>query len=223
MEVEVEMEKLVWVDDEATAVLSNLDSESIGVYQFLSARFKTYDPAQDELFQFVFRSFYRMDNAGLTTDFKKRFFELMSSARLEGKADVGAIVTELRDYPTLKEKSSLQFSFATKLAATISPNLPIYDSKVASIFGFRAPHHNKIFEARLDANLGFYSKLQTIYGRIIEDDSLRLVRTHFRSKFGCAESEVSEHKALDFILWAAGKHKQRKSKKSQQYTGTPPT
>lgn len=208
----MEMEKLVWVDDKATAVLGELGTEAVTVYRFLSERFKTYDPAQDELFQFVFRSFYRLDSAGLTAAFKKRFFELMSSARLEGRADVGAITTELRDYPNLKGQLSLQFSFATKLAATISPHLPIYDSEVASIFGFRAPHHNKMFEARLDANLSFYSKLQTIYGRIIEDDSLRSVRTQFRSKFGCAESEVSEHKALDFILWAAGKHKRRKSK-----------
>lgn len=208
----MEMGKLVWVDDKATAVLGELSTESVTVYRFLSERFKTYDPAQDELFQFVFRSFYRLDSAGLTAAFKKRFFELMSSARLEGRADVGAITTELRDYPNLKGQQSLQFSFATKLAATISPHLPIYDSEVASIFGFRAPHHNKMFEARLDANLSFYSKLQTIYGRIIEDDSLRLVRTQFRSKFGCAESEVSEHKALDFIIWAAGKQKRRKSK-----------
>ncbi|MFJ7311829.1 hypothetical protein ACIQVE_03505 [Pseudomonas sp. NPDC098747] len=129
----MEMGKLVWVDDKATAVLGELSTESVTVYRFLSERFKTYDPAQDELFQFVFRSFYRLDSAGLTAAFKKRFFELMSSARLEGRADVGAITTELRDYPNLKGQQSLQFSFATKLAATISPHLPIHRGRFAQI------------------------------------------------------------------------------------------
>lgn len=201
----MDMEKLAWIENDAAAILAHLEPESIAVYRFLSQRFKSHDPTNDGLFQFVFRSFYRLDNAGLTADFKKRFFELMSVAKAEGTADIHAISLELREFPTLKGNNSLQFSFATKLAATISPHLPIYDSKVATIFGYRTPYHRKCFEDRLAANLRFHSTLQAIYQRIIDENSFPTVRALFRSKSGASEQEITEHKALDFIFWTAGR------------------
>ena len=63
-----------YIENDADAILQTLSRESIDVYRFLSERFITFDPKDDAVFQFVFRSFYRLDNAGLTPEFKERFF-----------------------------------------------------------------------------------------------------------------------------------------------------
>ena len=65
------------IEQNLDAVLAHLKPESLEVYSFLRARFAEGDIANDGLFQFLFRSFYRLDNAGLSDDFKQDFFRLM--------------------------------------------------------------------------------------------------------------------------------------------------
>lgn len=57
--------------------INKLSTESFDVYGFINDEFKnTEDITKNHLFQFVFRSFYRLDNAGLTQEFKTRYFQL---------------------------------------------------------------------------------------------------------------------------------------------------
>jgi hypothetical protein len=63
-----------YIDTHRDQVIENLDPESIDVYVFLSRRFSEVDISKDRLFRFVFRSFYRMDSAGLTDEFKTEYF-----------------------------------------------------------------------------------------------------------------------------------------------------
>lgn len=106
---------------------------------------------------------------------------------------------------TLRGHQSLQFSFATKLAATVNPRLPIYDKEVASVFQFRAPYTYKPFERRLAEYLGFHECQKQLYEQIVNNGLLNAARAQFRKRFACSEEEVSEYKVIDFILWAAGK------------------
>ncbi|GGP26837.1 hypothetical protein [Silvimonas amylolytica] len=193
------------IETSASLVLDALNKESIDVYRFLSERYLSVDPGADAVFQFMFRSFYRLDNAGLTPKFKQRYFDLMQDAKEAGRADLVSIVKELWKFPNRKGQQSLQFSFATKLAATVDPRLPIYDAEVASLFGFQPPHPSKPFEVRLDTYLSFYCKLRRLYEQTLTNNQLNFTRTLFREKFTCNEAQVSEQKALDFIFWAAGK------------------
>jgi len=112
-------------------ILANLNQESIDVYKFLQAEFSKGDVTKNHLFQFVYRSFYRLDNAGLTPEFKMRYFELMESSRGKQPFDIEIILCELEKFPRIKEKKkgeekgSFQFSFATKLIKPKSRRLPI--------------------------------------------------------------------------------------------------
>lgn len=193
------------IETNANKIVQNIGQESVDVYRFLSNRFCKNDPREDKVFQFVFRSFYRLDNAGLTDEFKMKFFELLSIAKTEQKVDIPTIVRSLFDIPNRKGQASLQFSFATKLAATVESTSPIYDAEVATIFGFRAPYNYKPFDRRLSEYDSFYTKLKTLYQTIIDENRLREAREKFRSQYQCTESEVSETKVLDFIFWSAGK------------------
>jgi len=147
---------LAALKENAQVIVEAVGREAVDVYLFLSDAFARGPVTQNCLFQFVYRSFYRLDNAALTPEFKAEYFECMEDARSGLKVDLAAIVKKLYKLPNLKGQASLQFSFVTKLANTINPNYPIYDAKVAKCFGFKAPANNKPFDTRLQEYLVFY-------------------------------------------------------------------
>jgi hypothetical protein len=44
---------------------------------------------------------------------------------------------------------------------------PIYDRKVASVFGFRVPDNHGTFDLRLEKYMIFYAKVRDIYSEIL--------------------------------------------------------
>jgi hypothetical protein len=118
-------------------IVSGVGQESVDVYRFLGEQFERGSVTENHVFQFVYRSFYLLDRAGLTDAFKKKYFETMEAAR--GKSvDIRSLARAFFDVPNAKGQNSLQFSFATKLAHTIDNTYPLYDAKVATCFLFRA-------------------------------------------------------------------------------------
>jgi hypothetical protein len=86
--------------------------ESIRVYEWLEAH---KEQPENPVFQFVFRSYYRIDSAGLTSAWKVRYFEFLS----QRERSLQTILEGLYHIPTKKKVKSLQFSFATKLLHTL--------------------------------------------------------------------------------------------------------
>lgn len=207
------------INNNAYKIISNLDKESISVYEFLQNRFNNSATHSDHLFQFVFRSFYRLDNAGLSKHFKEAYFSLLEKYK-NGKysADycfvIKDIVYELAKYPTLKQekslssKGSLQFSFATKLLNIISPAAPIYDSEVRMMLGFKDCSYIADFEKRLDRLCEYYKVIQNIYESALKDGSLEPTLIEFNYQFK-EYSNIPSIKKLDFIFWSAGKLKSK--------------
>jgi len=80
--------------------LKKLDAESFHVYNFIKEQFnQSKDINYNPLFQFTYRSFYGLDNAGLTPEFKKRYFELLQEYRTK-PIDLKAICVDLYEYKT---------------------------------------------------------------------------------------------------------------------------
>lgn len=179
-------------------IINGVGIEEVEVYQFLSNRFAKRDPSQDPLFQFVFRSFYRIDNAGLTPDFKDRYFILMSQARQSKSVNLNAILEDLWRFPNRMGQSKLQFSFATKLAATVDASYPIYDSEVARVFNFTQPYNYKPFNKRLAEYLEFYYSLWHFYSKVVGSDQVQLLIDQFHSKYHTSKSEIGEIRAFKF-------------------------
>ena len=193
------------IEANAEQIVQRVGSESVAVYRFLDRSYKERDPQINSVFQFVFRSFYRLDNAGLTDEFKSRYFEILSQAKSASSTSLGEVVRSLFELPNRKGQPSLQFSFATKLVATVDSSLPIYDAEVAAIFGFRAPYNYRPFEQRLQEYQRFYYELQKLFQSIIQNGELKSSRALFRKTYQCTEVEVSESKVIDFLFWSAGK------------------
>jgi hypothetical protein len=178
--------------------------ESVAVYSFLRKNFEQGSVTENPVFQFVFRSFYRMDNAGLTRNFHARYFELMEQSRAS-EPNLRSIIKDLRPIPNRKNQLSLQFSFLTKLAHTVSPERhPIYDSEIAVALEM-SPPYNKEYTKRLDRTLEFYERLQAIYREIADRQTLSEHIRAFRECYSAPVDEIPETKVIDFIFWSAGK------------------
>jgi hypothetical protein len=100
--------------------------ESVCVYEEIMRRYEE-NGVTDLVFRFLFRSFYRLDNAGLTDEWKEEFFSLLKRK----ETNLRTLLDKLHEIPTLRGHNSFQLSFATKLLHTLNPHLPIYDSIVA--------------------------------------------------------------------------------------------
>jgi hypothetical protein len=189
----------------AEAIIDGVGSEAIDVYLFLFDEFARGSIGEHRLFQFVFRSYYQLDSAGLTDDFKATYFECMEEARGSAEVDLAGIVGKLRAIPNRKGQESLQFSFVTKLANTVNPSYPIYDYKVAQCFGFTAPYNYKTWEVRLEEYLDFYGRLRAFYETALATGSMKCFIDRFMSVYAPKACRIPPVKILDFIFWAAGK------------------
>ena len=56
-------------------IISNISRESVDVYLWLRDEYKKGNIKNNTVFQFVFRSYYRLDRAGLGKKLKKRYFK----------------------------------------------------------------------------------------------------------------------------------------------------
>lgn len=183
-------------------VVNNIADETIAVYTFLQERLNQCRVDEDHVFKFMYRSFYRLDNAGLGAKIKTRYFELMREV-VDGRSlDLKYLVEELFKVPTEKGQNSVQFSFITKLANTIDVNNPIYDSEVATVFGFKYPTDKGM--RKYDKYIHYYDELKKWVDSVERNPSeVSAALDIFDARF--STHRVPMRKSLDFILWSAGK------------------
>lgn len=197
------------VNAAATQIVLRLGREPLEVYRFLRQRFEHSDATRDSVFQFVFRSFYRVDNAGLTDAFKERYFQILEQTRHVADPDIRQLTLALYEIPNRRGLNSLQFSFVTKLANTINSEIPVYDSEVAAMYGFSPPQPSKTVDLRLDELCEFHQYLREDYNRITRVGALAPAIGELESAYGDALEGIGPTKTIDFLLWAAGKLRDR--------------
>jgi len=192
------------IDEKQDDILSNLDFESIAVYSFLKNVYTKGNILNNLVFQFVFRSYYRLDNAGLSDEIKSRFFELLA----QKQTNLGLILSKLYEIPTLKGENTIQFSFATKLLHTIDNDKPIFDSGVAILTNIKPKGSDR--NTKIRSCIEIYDSLEKLYEELKEDDKIKKLISKFRSKFKVDDEKISDTKVLDFIMWSLGKLKKEK-------------
>jgi len=207
------MKKIVtisnWIELHSKEIIGKLEQESIDVYNFLKNEFAKSNVNCNYLFQFVFRSYYRIDNAGLTPEFKKEYFKILENNRSKMEVEFEKILTKLYHFPNLKGQNTFQFSFVTKMANTINDSIPIYDNEVAKLFSLPRPYQ-KEFEIKLHRYLKQLEIIQNGYNDIREQNLLPKTIKLFDNTFN--DHNLSEAKRLDFIFWSAGKLKKKSNK-----------
>lgn len=207
---EVEADRLITrVKEKTVEIINNLDRESVDVYNFITSEFKKGDVSRNYLFQFVFRSYYRLDNAGLTSEFKSRYFELMEENRENKPVEIEVLLRELEKFPRIKEnktekkKGSFQFSFVSKLINTLDSDIPIYDSKVSKAIIGSSYSPIGEFDDKLTVYSARHELIRKTYAYIIESKSFASIFSDFDKSF--PDNRLSDLKKLDFIFWSYGK------------------
>lgn len=182
-----------------------LSIESFDVYLFLNEEFKnSEDISKNYLFQFIFRSFYRLDNAGLSTEFKYRYFELLQEYRNK-PIDLKKICLDLNEYKTKKGLNSIQFSFTTKLANIINDRYPIYDSEVIRLFDFKQPYYVKDKNEKIEKYLNQYHEIESTTKDLLLNEEIESILNSMDNIFGKSCMKMGKMKKLDTLMWGIGK------------------
>lgn len=200
------MENLLKTITENKEQLLSLNYEkSIDAYLFIQKEFAKGYIVNNKDFKRVYGNFYRLTMAGLTLEWKERYFEI-----LEGKkSDLKKILNELYEIPNRKGQNSIQFSFATKLIHTIDTTKPIFDSLVGAMLGQRAKGKTK--EEKIQSCIDIYDILQDVFHTCLGDNALQEILRAFRAKFNLSgERDMSDEKIFDFLIWGLGKVKEDK-------------
>lgn len=185
-------------------IISNISRESIDVYLWLGDEYKKGSVKDNAVFQFVFRSYYRLDNAGLGEELKRRYFEL-----LDGKENnLESILNKLYEVTTEKGANTVQFSFATKLLHTIDNSKPIFDTEVSAIIHEAVIGNSR--EAKTESAKIIYAYMEDLYPKLINNEKIQKVIEKFKSKFNISTKRITEQKMLDFLIWSLGKLKKKK-------------
>lgn len=194
-----------YIEANAEQAVRSVEQEAVDVYGFLAEQFARGSIVDNRVYQFVYRSFYRLDNAGLTPEFKSKYFILLENSRGREEVDLKALTKELYAIPNRKGQLSLQFSFVTKLANSVNSRYPIYDGEVARALDFHSPQPSKPFEVRFDEFMVFYADLRDTYNEILSRNLLEGPRQMFREIYSAPVDRIPDIKVLDFIFWSAGK------------------
>ena len=190
------------------AIIANINRKDLDTYVSIKDEFLKSDVSSNSAFQLKFNSFYRLNGAGLTKEFKSVYFKLMEEKRNNDDFDswqIKEIMLELFKYKNAQGNNCIHFSFTTKLMHTINNNLPIYDSMIKKVFGFAGPYHYNSSTEKIDSYLAQYEVIKDTYNQIMQNNLLSSTFELFDLKF--PNSTLSKIKASDFIFWTAGKLK----------------
>ncbi len=157
--------------------------------------------ATDRPFQLAYRDYWRMNVASLSDDYYGRYFARLETLKHEDSFDIDANLRELAVIPDRAGRSSLQFSFATKLLHTVNPTAPVYDTAAASFYFFVPPAADKAMAARLDELVSFYAFMRHEYHRVIREDLLLPAIGRLRDRFDVG-AEMPDERAVDLLIWS---------------------
>ena len=165
------------------------DKVQIGIekYSWIMKRVHETDVSVDIDFQRAFNSFYRMRQH--PEHFYRVYYKYLEKNKNNGALTFEDVVTYL-----YHETGSIHASFSSKLLATVREDMPVWDKFVLQNLGLRAPYYYE--KERLQKTIRLYDRICEWYTTAEASEKLHV----FNEKF--PESNLSDVKKVDFILWA---------------------
>lgn len=149
------------------------------------------DPKRPK-FQKKYDAFYRVrrDEA-----WRKEYFRLMATYGKRGDVSFGEILLRL-----YQATGQIEASFASKMLATLYPDMPIWDSKVLSALHLKLTGSNS--DAKFSNAVALYDSICRWYNDFKKTDAAAEMIQRFDKEF--PELQImSQTKKIDFILWAS--------------------
>lgn len=191
------------IESRSSEIIQSISQESIDVYQYLSSQLNKTNVNTDYFYQFVYRSFFRLENAGLTDDFKLKYFELLESYKKRKDFNYLEILSQLYEIPNKQKNNTFQFSFVTKMCNIIDNTRPIFDSNVIKVLNLKKTY-KKGFNEKYSFYTDQYSEIEILYKKIFDENLLQKSLLKFDKTF--PQNRLTVNKKIDFILWSEGKN-----------------
>ena len=186
------------INANSDAVIDAAERLGITAYTELRADLNTVDASTDLDFQGRYRSYWRMNVGRFGPKFYSGYFRLLAECQRTGSADVRRTIKSLSKLGAASR--GLQFSFATKLAHTVDPRIPVYDAYVASFYFYSPLSSKKARGDRIVHLLEFHDFLKVEYRRILDERLLRKSIAAFRKRQPLS-ADVPDERIIDWLLW----------------------
>ena len=160
----------------------------VGTYSWLQRRLHFVNVAKDEEFRRKFTGLYKV--RFLKAAPRQKLFDLLEESK-KLPADFGSILEKL-----CATTGRMEESFASKLAATIDPNLPVIDIWVRYHLDLDRPVSTE------DAK-EIHRKIREQYAEFLSTENGRYLIGRFTETY--PEAHITHVKMLDFVLWQTRK------------------
>jgi hypothetical protein len=174
-------------------------------YLELKALLPDASPEARHRFRILFTSFYGFNMAGITEEFKDKFFHILHDGNvlLKEQPDFIGILDQLSRIKRKKGDFALPFSFVSKLVAMHSAASPIYDRHVLAFFEERAPASSVAKATRIKWYQGFLDYVARSYGTWANDSRVAEILDRLKRR---DRQLASCHtvRLMDFLVWKVG-------------------
>lgn len=157
-------------------------------YLWIQEHYLHVNVSQDRNFQRRFNGFYRVRRG---PEWQHAFYQLMEESKSGGISFPTALAS-LSDVT-----GRLETSFASKLAATLDPTLPVVDRFILQNFGLRLPYPYET--GRQEKVRRIYTDLQDRYRSLMSSETGRLISEKVTEMY--PQARLSELKKIDLVLW----------------------
>jgi hypothetical protein len=170
--------------------IEHLDNKgSVVKYQQIMDDFKTVDVSIDDGFQRRFNGFYRMRQR--SKDYYQDYFCYLEQQK-KGVLNYSDALNHFYN-----KFHRVEASFASKLAATIDPTLPIIDKYILASWNFRLPYTKDA--DRIQKIVDIHAKLQQKMMEYCESSEGKEAICLFDLKF--PNNTITQIKKIDFVIW----------------------
>jgi len=158
--------------------------KSIDKYLWLQRSVRLVNVAQDKEFQRRFAGYYRV--RFLKPAARAKLFDLLEESK-NRPVDFGGVLEKL-----CAATGRMEESFASKLAATIDPSLPVIDKWVRDNLGLRRA-------CSAESAKEIHQGIRDQYADFLSTEIGKYLVCRFRETY--PEAHVTEVKMLDLVLW----------------------
>ena len=166
-------------------------TQGLEKYKYIMNAVHTTDVSTDIEFQNCYRDFYQLRRF-YSDEFAKKYFNLMESFKVMPEVSFQMAFEQVKNIQGTDE-----ISFSSKLAHTLNPDIPVWDSVVTNKhFGIKAPTGTKEREQKIFERYRLYCEK---YFEYLKSEEGQMLVAMFDETF--PDAGISDVKKIDFILW----------------------
>lgn len=161
-------------------------------YQYIMNQFSTSENfTEDYYFQTKFKGFYRVRR---NQDFCDVYFKFLNDHKVNEAITFGETLNHI-----YSKMNRVEASFASKLVATINPNLPVWDKEVLRNIGSELNKNYVKDSDRINACIEKYEAMKDWYNEKLTSDNGKDFVEKFDNRY--PNTNLTNLKKIDLILW----------------------